>query len=326
MQNTLLYDNTQNGIYKAISRFTESKVNIQKNSIPFTDIHINLIVECIYSIYSYLNTHYYKTNNAYKNISNFMALADKRISLFQFKNYHGDLNGKYYHHTKEIGISDEFSNLTNRNKNIFIHTVIHEFLHAITPYGLNSYYNARDRKPEFLNHLFTILYNEKYLLLMEYANEKATIKIEKEHFTVSPYSHYLHICRHKTILNTIVYKNYAVDYKELIACENFFNFVFADDLETAHLSDELNIRNIIKGRGLEKWSKDLVVFLKSYQKLYHGGIYNKSHVQYNRYLKAINTYNKMVKKYTLHKSMSNGEKYNLEKITSNTLFAKNNVF
>lgn len=295
-----------------IFHFLKSKTNTKQRSkkyIPFTDIHINLMTECIFSTYDYLNTNYHDINNSYKNINNFLTLADNRINAFQFKNFDGNLNGKRFQSQKIIGLSDRFSHLCDNNLSIFIHIVIHEFLHAMTPYGLNSYYNAQDKRPQILNALFTFLFAEKYIWLMEYANEKITIEIAKEYFISSPYEHHLHIYKNKEKLKSIKYENYAVDYKELIVCEDLFYYIFNNNLEIAHLSDSFNIKNILKERNLESWKKYLKNFLSAFKKLYNnGGDYNESYVQYARYIKLVNAYNQMTQEYFSHNHLSNDEK------------------
>lgn len=307
-----------------IFHFLIAKTNTSKEYIPFTDIHINLMTECIFSIYDYLNTYYHEKNESYKNIDNFLTLADDRINAFQFKKFNGNLNGKRFQFKKIIGISDNFYNLNDNNLSIFIHTVIHEFLHAMTPYGLNSYYNVQDKKPETLNALFTLLFGEKYIWLMEYANEKVTIQIVKKYFIPSHYEHHLHIYKNKKKLRSIEYKNYAVDYKELVVCEDLFYFFFGNNLEESHLSDTFNIKNILKEKNLESWTKYLKKFLKMYKKLYNsGGNYNESCVQYTRYIKLVNAYYKMAQEYLSHRNLSNNEKNKfIDIVDKNPLYSK----
>lgn len=317
--NTIIINNQEKSdAFSLIYEFSKFKVKqTNRKNKQFKEQHITLLAECIFSIYDYLNSNYQETNNAFRDISSFLFLANCNLSGFEFKTFDMNVNGKYFPNTKVIGISDRFMELNDNTITKFVHIIIHEFLHAITPYHLNSYFNIQDDKPRLLNSLLTLFFNEKYNLLMEYANEKLTIKIGTSYFNFPLYDNKLYVRKPNRVFIEIRYNSYAIDYKELLVCEDFFNIVFSNDLELGHLSENLNIREIIKCRKLNEWEKYLINFLKNTKKLYSKKDYAKNIINYSRYKHYITAYANMINQYILYMNLSDSRIDKLQSLINN---------
>lgn len=301
--------------YQQIRHFVQKKL-LSKKETPIKNDHIDLIAMCIFATFKYLSTYHNNVNSSYKNIQIFLNLLNDRISLIKFEKMNQNRNGIYYPRMHTIGIADRLYSLSGDNTVFLIHTITHELLHAITPCNLLTSNSKQAHIPECLNKFFSFIFYEKYYLLMEYVNEQITINIGIKYLNFPLYNHTLYIVDSKNDERSIHYQNYALDYSVLIACNELFNYIFADKLEIAHLSPRINIGDIVKEQNLKKWQKHLVYFLRTYKKLYSD--YGKSQIKRNRYNTFVNAYQKMINEYILTKNLSPEKAREFEYISTNT--------
>lgn len=308
-------DPIQYEAYQQIHHFVQKKL-LSKKETPIKSDHIDLIAMCTFATFKYLSTYYNNVNSSYKNIQTFLNLLNDRINSIQFEKMSQNRNGIYYPRMYTIGIADRLYSLSGDNTVFLIHTVTHELLHAITPYNLLSSNSKQAHIPECINKFFSFIFYEKYYLLMEYVNEQITINIGIKYLNFPLSNHTLYIVDSKNDEKSIHYQNYAHDYSVLIACNELFNYIFADKLEIAHLSPRINIGDIIKEQNLKKWHKHLIHFLRTYKKLYSD--YSKFQIKRNRYNAFVNAYQKMIKEYILTKNLSPEKACEFEYIATNT--------